>query len=510
MKPTTTGFSRFGVYKYYFRNRAFFCSFAFVSIFFLLLQPSFSQGKAATADISETAAQFGLMITRNSGFLSDPAKEPLELFRRLGRFISRYSNNFNNDVLRLGGFYEQNLKDGDHSGGVSENLTQEEIAHPDKNFPLQRFLMKPFFSSEWTASQKTAFEKLFNGNLAIFSALEKDITVPVSGLFLKGIFDLSILAKSIENLLENSPSGSKLKPAQNFKFKDKILPFLKVAEIMAFSAAISSEGLKLSANIKGGSSFAEMYAKNGVLPSPITTAKYIDPQCLAAFSQIGDLSKAEDLIKDLREIPQTKIIENYLASAGLDFEKDILANTAVESLIAVNLEPTGEGGLPDIQIVAKVKDPVKLMTIVPGLKQLAMNLGVFVQVNSESVASIRVSYFLFPKFALHATLSGDLLIVATSKENLVKMAKRVEEVNSGKIPVYAFPEGCHRYWRIDFPKFNEQIQKLLQSPLLADKGIPPLTNLSITGELGELILVFKILSDRVDVKVTIPVKNSDK
>ncbi|MBI3039303.1 hypothetical protein HYY75_09700, partial [bacterium] len=176
----------------------------------------------------------------------------------------------------------------------------------------------------------------------------------------------------------------------------------------------------------------------------------------------------------------------------------------------VNLDPIGDGGLPDIRGMARVKDPVRLMSITPSLKQLATNLGVFVSTDLEKFPTVKLSYFLFPGFGVYIGLSGDLLLFSSYREGIIKLEERIQGVTLGRIPAYKIPEGVQRYWRIAFQRLNPQLQRFLQSPLFANKGIPPISNLTITNELGDMVLSTRILASEVEISVSLPLVSPEK
>ncbi len=224
-----------------------------------------------------------------------------------------------------------------------------------------------------------------------------------------------------------------------------------------------------------------------------------------SFGQVHVLPSPQILIQHLKAIPQLTIIENFLKNAGLDLERDILPAQAVDSLVSIDLDPTGDGGLPDIRVMAKFADPMKVVAILPGLAKLCVDLGIYVAPQTEAPKGVKLSYFLVPTFALHLAMTDGHALAATSRANLVSLYQRMQDVTTGKQPAYKVPDGAHRYWRIRFKNLNEQIQRFLQSPLLAGKGIPPIPNLNMMEELGDFEMTTRVKPEYLEVRFSLPI-----
>jgi len=211
-------------------------------------------------------------------------------------------------------------------------------------------------------------------------------------------------------------------------------------------------------------------------------------------------------MKNIKAVPQSDTIINMVASAGLDYEKDILANTARESVLYVNLEPTGDGGLPDVRFAAPVPEINKLRDNLEKLKTLCMQTGIFTQIMDEDkISLVKLSYFMFPQISVYAGLAENFLVLATGKKNLVKEISHILNVKAGKAKGARAVKNLKRFWKVKFADFNNQLQRFLQSPLLRDKGIPPVSNLKFLEDFGELEVQTKASEKIIEFIVDLPI-----
>ncbi|HNW34822.1 MAG TPA: hypothetical protein PKM25_07820, partial [Candidatus Ozemobacteraceae bacterium] len=405
-------------------------------------------------------ARFLLTITKFGTFLDLPEKEPLEIFRRLGRMLAPSIAKYLQTPFDAAGFV------------------------PPRDDPPSSFTA-PVPAVSWSESQRAAVENFRTREQGLLKEMTDALPFPNNGFHLIALLDPRSVVPQIQKILENPETKVRIRPDQLSKIETRILPFLQMADAIAVAMRLTPDGFSLEIHARGGEHYKETMMPGGALPSPLSCSASIDPNAFLTFAQVHPAGSATEILQMLHMIPQTAIVEKYLASAGLDFERDILSNPGIESFANIDLTPVGDGGLPDLRAAVKVKDPVKLVALAPQLKQLAMSVGVMVTPNLEQRPSAKISYFLLPVVSVHIGMTGDLLLIATSRDSLFRLAERIEGVAAGKIPGFAgVPSDAHRFWKIRFSLLNEQLQKLLQSPLLADKGIPPFSNLNITSELG--------------------------
>jgi len=435
---------------------------------------------AEKASPTDTAPKYWLKVVRHGDFLGKPADEALELLRRFGRQLSRFSTRLADGQLLVAGFTS------DASG--------------PRRLPMANVPKK-----DWTAAQTAGVEALLAKGQSLLADLDKDLPEPAKGLSFKALVDPARVLSMVEPLLERAVQEGKIKATQVLKIEERILPLMKIADVGALSAVVAPDGLKMRITLRPNPSSLADLARLGA-DQPLAAAAFIDPDNLFNVAQVHVLPKPEETMDLLRRIPQTSILEGMLASAGLNLEKDILPTFARNSMVSANFVPLGEGGLPDFRIIGQVPDPAALLAIAPKMKQLAMQMGVFVNPSVEgNIPTFRISYFMFPDFGVHLTLVGDFLVIGTSRPQLVKTAERIRDVKAGKIPAYAIPPEAKRVWRIRFRGFNEQLQAFLQqSPLLAGRGVPPVHNLTVMDELGDMVLLTLIGKERFDITLDLP------
>lgn len=118
---------------------------------------------------------------------------------------------------------------------------------------------------------------------------------------------------------------------------------------------------------------------------------------------------------------------------------------------------------------------------------------------------------MFPNFGVFTGLVDNLLVIATDYDNLIKEMNHVSIIkNTRNIKTKNTLGQYKKYVRINFEDFNTQLQKLLQSPLLQNKGIPPLPNFSFLNDLTNLTGTFEINSSEAIIRLDIPIKQIKK
>lgn len=426
-------------------------------------------------------AQFALRITRTGDFLKDFSAEKRELFRRLGRKLAEIEEKLTGNRFQAAGFAAPGTADKPLSTRVLEE-------------------------KEWSGENKSAFETLFQQGTEVFKALTAEVPLPPAGLLIEAIAAPDQIVAMIDKFLDDPKAAKSLKPGQLFKLKNNFLPLMKMADRVVILGTVTPDGFKIRFRVNVGAESKEILAemaKNATTPS---TARFAEPEALVNVSQVQVVPPPSVIMDQLKGFPQTAVIQSYLASAGLDLEKDILPTTAQDTLVTMNLTPTGEGGIPDIRIICKLRDSAAIEAMAPKLKQLAMSIGVYVTSgDAAGVPSTKISYFMAPTFGLHLALAEGHLVLATGKENLAASIARIKDIQAGKAKGFEIPSNVQRFWRVSLSRINEQLQRLLQSPLLANKGIPPVSNLSAADELGDLVLLTKVFDDHLEISVDLPV-----
>jgi hypothetical protein len=430
---------------------------------------------AQTPNPSPTdGVQYLVNIALTGSFLEQPEKEGSELLRRIGRQLLAHRAGFLEGKLSLAGF-------------------------PGTASPPSNPFAAPMQADVWTPEQKALCERKKKEIEGEAAKLEKELPTPDTGLAFSGVVDPNRISFPQPPATEPGKTG----PSRS-RALDKLRFLQEFVSCLTFRGTLDKTAFNLRVDIIGGPRFPEVREQLSGLSGTGDLSRFLDPTALFNFYQVQKSPDIAEALADLRQVPQTAIVEGYLASAGLSFERDILPLSAEELAVIGNLEPSGEGGLPDLRLLGVVKDPAKLISIAPALKQLAVSLGVFIEISHDPIFSAKVKYFLLPQVSLHVSLVENILILTTGKPQLVETAKRISGIKHQGHPPTTIPPGLQRYWKIRFHDFNEQLQKLLQSPVLADKGIPPITNLTVLQELGDLLVTSKTQEDRVVISVSLP------
>ncbi len=430
--------------------------------------------------------QYLVELKKAGDFLELLPQHPREVLRRLGKKLQPFLGQFTTPTLEFAGFTP------------GEKVTNTPLGDPAR-------------ISQWNDQQRELVSQLRTRTSALLNDLEREVGVRPSGVSLRFAADPKTWLGPLMKMMDNPEATKNLRANQLFNLRTKLLPLLETADLIIAAATISDTGLDFIIRALGSREFTASVSEAYTPDKTLSCARFLDEQHLCTFGQVHVLPSPQIILQHLKTIPQLSIVENFLKNAGLDLEKDILPAQAVDSLVSINLDPTGDGGLPDFRVIARFADPMKILAILPGLSKLCTDLGIYVASQTEMPVGVKLSYFLVPTFGLHLALTDGHVLLATSRANLVNLHQHFQNVITGKKPAFTVPEGSHRYWRIRFKNLNEQIQRFLQSPLLAGKGIPPIPNLSMLEELGDFTMTTRMKPEYLEVRLTLPiVTQSDK
>ena len=431
---------------------------------------------AQSADNEEKPVVMIFQAQRNGDFLSEPGNNPIEFLRRIGRAINKLWP-ADKAVLKAASVFD------------AEKLGDDD-------------LLKPVKFSLLNEIQKKEYERLFNRYASDADGLLNEIKPGKKSIFVRFAGETEILSKIFEKFLHNEKFANKIKERQRFKLEHQIIPFLQAADYVTGAMVISLSGLEFR---------IRAHSIEGNLASPqnkhqLTIGNFINPDSLMAFAQIHPVEDPELIIEQLNTMPQTASLVKTIASAGLDLKKDLISNSARESIFYLNLNPTGENGIPDARFVAPVPDVKQLRENLTKLQNLCSQIGIFVKQFEGKKATIRLSYFMFPQYGIFAGLQDNFLVLATSKENLLKEMDFISEVKDGKNKGEKIQPNLKSYWRIGFEDFNLQLQKFLQSPLMVKQGIPPIPNLTFLNDLNNLKILTRLSPEKLDFTIILPIK----
>ncbi len=423
---------------------------------------------------SDKPVVMGFELQRHNGFLSEPGNYPIESLRRFGRAINK-DWPVSNSVFKAASVFDASA-----------------LGSP--NF------LKPVPFSLLSEQQRKFTDDLLSRHTNDLNKIINECFPASESIVIKIVCDSQGLKNVLGKIIQQPDAASKLKPQQIYRMENQLMPILEASDFLIGAGVFSQNGFHAKFNIvsKAGNLGNTKNEHN------ISIGNFINDNALMIFAQTHPIENAADAMKEIAAIPQSATIIQMVASAGLDFEKDILANTARESVLYVNLEPTGEGGLPDIRFAAPVPEIDKLRNNLDKLKTLCMQTGIFAQTTDDGkLPFVRLSYFMFPQVAVFAGLTDNFLVIATGKDNLLREMAHIQGVKSKeeKTPIH----DLKRFWQIKFADFNLQLQKLLQSPLLRDKGIPPISNLKFLEDFTRLEITSKASQYLIEFNVNLPI-----
>lgn len=439
-----------------------------VFVFSLFFTPAF-------ADNAEATVAIAYHIERTNGFLVEPGNNPYEILRRLGREINK------SYPVEAKETYGASLLELDKLGG--------------KEF------LKPMAEDKLSSTQIEEAKK-------ILANLEEEFSkfAPISNdegaIKLKVAFNTKELLTKLENAKKN-PSKT-LSKQQLRQINDNFIPFMEISDYFIGILSISNDGIYFDSKV---------VSKDGKLPfkkNGLTIGKYFNNSALITLAQNRGIQDVDDLYENISGLPQLSFFKSALESAEIDLKKDVLGNLSTESLMSINLSPTGEGGLPDFRFVSPLPKIKEVKALLPKIKQLCIQTGFLNQYFEKPYDFVRTSFTMIPQFAIYSGFLDDLLIITTGEKLFIEEASRLEKVKkaskSNKANSSASVEEYDRYFRVNFEDFNMQLQQLLQSPLLLNKGIPPIPNLKFFDHMTELVGHFQLSASEGLIKIKMPLK----
>lgn len=440
-------------------------------------------GNMANAQTAEEApVVIAYQIDREANFLNEPGNNSIEILRRLGRSLN--SQWVSGKVSLLAA----SLFDAAQLGGPKFLSPQPEI--------------------RLSKNQQEAARAMLTKRQA---AIEEQVAAchPASeALIIRAVCESENLIKSIKGSFaqSNKQNGNNGKAIALERAEKELMPILEASDFMAGALVVSKNGCygKIKVFSESGKLGSE------TIKHDISIGKYINHDALMLFCQTHPIEDPAEAFKKINEVPQSSVVISMIASAGIDFEKDILANTARESVLYINLEPSGDGGIPDIRFVAPVPDIARLRANLDKFKALCQQTGIFVQALTGDFPMVKLSYFMWPQAAIYAGLYDRFLVLASAQTNLAKELKYLKDIDNESQKTSIPVEKVKRYWKIQTRDFNLQLQKLLQSPMLASRGIPPITNLTFLDDIKHFLLTSRASAKTIEFSLEIPIKESVK
>lgn len=427
--------------------------------------------------IEQSPILIAYSIERSGNFLVEPGNFPIEALRRFGRGVNAIWPEKQQKIVAASPF-EPSL-----------------FNTPD--------FLKPIAKLKLTPQQQKEAQQLLDRHSSECALLLGELSQAKEAFMLQFAGESKVLKEAFLSLADADSDKVNIKPEQAQQIKAQLIPFLESADYIIGAAVVSAKGFEARLRIKYHNSDQAIVAS---LTPTISVGKYINPDNLMYFVQTHAVTNPEEAMQNLTQIPQTESVIAMVASAGLDFKNDLLANSAQESILYINLAPDPKTGIPDISFLAPVPDPKKLEGNLDKLRQLCTQLGIFVNIHTEdSFKLVQLSYFMFPQYQLFTGLLDEMLVISTSKRGLLKEMSHMAKIKSIPNHPISRVDNFHRYWKIGFTDFNRQLQMLLQSPLLRNQGIPPIPNLTLLDDMDDLTITNKISSEHIDFSLTLPV-----
>ena len=415
-------------------------------------------------------------VTDSSKIISNPSNCPIEFLRRLGRAIAK------------------NWPQGKTSLKTAALMFNEYIGRPD--------FVKFFQEDKLSEKQLDSLDKLIDSHSEKFKEMMSDFSSAPESITFKMVVNTAEIQKNLTELINKN--GDKL-PAfaanEKEKIKENILPIIESISDVYTLVSISEKGVygRFNADSEKGN------LQNFISISNLSIQDFIDDEPMILLAQTHSANEPDMVMKKLDAIPNTKAVKQMIASAGLDFEKDIISNYATESVLYINLTPTGEKMLPDVRWIAKIPNGKNLIAILPKLQNLCMQTGVFVTpIDSltKNTGIVRLNHFIFGEYGVYASVLENFCVLASTQEGIEKALNQLK--NPSKKDNYESIKECNLYFRLRTSDLNIQLQQFLQSPLMRDKGIPPITNLTFLNDMNDVIVKSRMTNNKVKISLDIP------
>ncbi len=424
---------------------------------------------------SDMPVVIAYQIDRAEDFLNEPGNNPVEILRRLGRSLNTQWTPSKVSLLAAS-LFDARL-----------------IGAPE--------FLRPLTETQLSDEQKNTAAEMLKKHEAILQELINACQPASQAITIRLICESASLKQAIASSAVASGTNPG-KTAAIERAQKELMPILDASDYMAGALVISANGCFGKLRVISEKSLLG----NDKVEHDISIGRFINHDALMFFCQTHPIENPAEAYKELAAVPQSATVLDMVASAGIDFEKDILANTARESILYVNLEPTGDGGIPDIRFVAPVPDIDRLRNNLDKFKQLCQQTGIFVHPIEGEYPMVKLSYFMLPQAAVYAGLYGRFLVIASSRNNLANELTHLKNVEAGTKQPVEMSGKFKRFWKIRTDDFNSQLQKLLQSPALASQGIPPITNLTFLEDIVHLILISSATPSEIEFSLEIPLR----
>ncbi len=456
-----------------------------ISVIFALLiavqccaqEPSDKSLQISVEDAGNRSIAIATTFEDTSKIIKNPGNCPIEILRRIGRVIAKHWPN------------------GNIPSKTGSIIFNEFVGSP--NF------IKAFPENKLSEVQQKACDDLIKQHSERFAKLRSEFNAASEAISISIAANIPEIQDNFKKLIEpgknqNYPISDK----ESAKIKESVLPVIEVFKDFCGVLSLSEKGIFVRADTE-----LDKGKINVILPQTnLTIGKYIDDEPLIVLAQTHGLEDSEESMKKLDSIPNMALVKQLVASAGLDFQKDILENYAQESIFYVNLTPTGEQLIPDLRWIVVVPRAEKLVNNLPKFQTLCMQAGIFITKEESPDPNIpvsRLNYFMFNKYGLYVSLLDKFCIVTSTKEGMTAAINHLKNALKDDNRTDNLKD-CNLYFRVKTSDLNVQLQQFLQSPLIRDQGIPPITNLTFLNDMNNITAFAKLIDSKLKFIVDIP------
>ncbi len=407
--------------------------------------------------------------------MSEPGNNDYEILRRLGREINKEFS-------------------------INKTKSNAAVLFDAAKIGSKNFLQTTT-EENLTNAQKESTKELILRHNSQFSEIEKDLSIDKESIIAKGVLESDRVKKIIDEILKKNTE--KIGEEEKKKITQSIYPVLDNCDYVLSFLSMSNKGIFIK-----GKMVSEINKIKDIDTGKITISDYVNEKALIYFIQNHGKTDVDKTYEDLKLIPQTSIIENALKAADLDFKKDILSNSSEESIIYLNLEPSGDGSLPDFRMVSPVPDIKALRAILPKLKQFCIQMGLYAEVKEDDIPypAVKISFLMLKNYAVYLGLVDDFLVITTGYNNIKDEMAHIVSIKKKKATELKNPLGKYvRYGKIRTKDFNMQIQRLLASPLLQNQGIPPIPNLNFLDDVKDVTFSLEVNESDAQINLEIPI-----
>lgn len=462
------------------KTKCFCLCFAFLLAVSCWAQESVKEDNVEVVSVTEFKPICGSTIVNDSSkIIKNPGNCPIEILRRLGRVLGKY------------------WPEGKSSLKSGTIMINEYVGAP--NF------IKTLAEDKLSEKQLKECDDLIKNHTEIFTKLSSEFESSPEAITIKTAFSIPEIEKNLKSLIASDSKVNTLVPlseTETNKINNTILPVINIFKDCCGIVSLSEKGIFGRATTK-----IDKDKIKEILPKyNLTIGDYIDYEPLIILAQTHGVEDPENVMKKLDSLPNMVVVKQLVASAGIDLQKDILENYAQESILYVNLTPTGEKMIPDIRWVVLVPNIEKLLAITPKFKNLCMATGIFITEEKDSKTGIdlvRLNHFMAQNYGVYTGVVDRFCVLASTKEGAIAAINHIKNPTKTENKTVSIKD-CNLFFRLKTSDLNVQLQQFLQSPMLRNQGIPPITNLTFLNDMNNITVWSILKNDQLKFFLDIP------